>query len=143
MWNIIILGVIVYLAIKSKRIIVRLWSSLDSTTKLQIIERPTHYRNYNDYIHLSEIIHWDVVPRMGESISIIKSDMNSALKLILDKNTTDPDITMQELANQWDTLGRDFRNYELFRVFFKTIAVTVPTTRYRLSLVVAFINTAV
>lgn len=143
MWQFIGLLIVLFLAVKCKKFIARLWGSMDSTTKLQIIERPTHYRDYNPYIHLSEVIHWDVVPRMGESISIIRADIDSVLKLIVAKNTSDPDITMQELSNQWDTLGHDFKNYELFRVFFKTIATTVPTHRYRLTLAVAFINTAV
>lgn len=143
MWQLIGLIVLVFIFVKCKKGLVKLWGSLDSDTKLVIVEKPTHYRNYNQYIHLSEVIHWDVVPAMGESHHLIKQGIDGALELIIGSDGYTPEVTLSELADRWEQVGKNYKNYDLFLVFFRLLAKKSPTTQYQLRLVVGFINTAV
>ena len=143
MWNLIWIGIILYLAIKGKKGIAKLWGSLNSDSKLVLIEKPTKYRDYNIYIHLSEIVHWDVIPAMGEAQGLIRQDIEIVMKLLLESEKDDL-ISMHELVELWERVGTGSRNFELYTVFFKAIAKKVPHhQRYKLLNLVVIINAAV
>ena len=82
MWNLVWIILILYIVIKGKKGIAKLWGSLNSDSKLVLVEKPTKYRDYNIYIHLSEIVHWDVMPAMGETQGLIRQDIEGVLKLL-------------------------------------------------------------
>lgn len=143
MWNLFWIILIIILFVKGKKWLSKLWGSVNSDSKLVIVERPSKYREYNPYIHLSEVIHWEVMSEMGEARNLIRQDINGALELIIGSEGYAPEVTMTELAERWEQVGKNFRNYDLFSVFFRLIAKKAPIQRYQLKIVVAFINTAV
>lgn len=142
LFQITILSLIIYSLFKGKQLISKLWGSLDSTTKLKVVERPTHYRTYSPYIELCEIVHWEVVPAMGESISIIRSDFPQVVELLTNKDNST--VTMGEIVSRWDAVGKTIPNYQLIRVFFETaVKHTNQNQRYELAAVLNFIKVAI
>jgi hypothetical protein len=143
MWNLVWIILILYIVIKGKKGIAKLWGSLNSDSKLVLVEKPTKYRDYNIYIHLSEIVHWDVMPAMGETQGLIRQDIEGVMKLILESEKVEL-ISMHELVELWERVGTGSRNFELFTVFFKTLEKKVPHhQRYKLLNLVVIINAAV
>ena len=97
MWNLVWIILILYIVIKGKKGIAKLWGSLNSDSKLVLVEKPTKYRDYNIYIHLSEIVHWDVMPAMGETQGLIRQDIEGVMKLILESEKVEL-ISIHELV---------------------------------------------
>lgn len=135
--------VLVFVIVKFKKFIGKLWNSINSDTKINIVDRPSVYRNYNPYILLVEQIHWEVVPAMGESMTIIQSNLPDVIGLLRNSSALKQECTLRDLEFAWAEAGRGQPNEELFKIFFKAIANKNTTVRYESNELLSFIKVAV
>lgn len=124
----IIFLIVLYCLFKSRKLFGTMWNSVDSNTKITIVDKPTKYRTYNKYVHLIEIVHYDIVPAMGAASEIVEYEIDDIIGLL--KNHKAKQVNMKQLRNIWNSVNHDFKNTAVIDIFFRLLGEKIPNQTY-------------
>lgn len=118
MWNLILLIVVIYIFFKFKKTIKHFFSLRSELPSLDVKVKPGRYRNYHPAIYLTEVVHFDVLPHFGISISILK-DMNHYLNMVKYSEEVKLHRFIDDLIGELYTTKPD--NHQLYIIFLQKI----------------------
>lgn len=120
MWNIIFLVILIGLVVIYKGRVSESFNRLKSNTKVSF--RPK-YRDYNSMVNLSEQVQYGVVPEMGITIELIKTNYNDVMEMMLkDRHEV---ISVNQVIDVFRrNVDVTFPHYYLFELFFTQISQT-------------------
>lgn len=118
MWNIIFLVILIGIVVIYKGRVTDTVKRLKASTKISY--RPK-YRDYNPMINISEQVQYSVIPEMGITAELIRTNYNDVMEMML-KDRSDTIAVNQVIDVFRRNVDVTYSHYYLFELFFNQIS---------------------
>lgn len=116
--------VVIYIWFKSKAAIKRAWEKVRGSAKVDVRVRPGTYRNYTPLVNITEIVHFEVLVKLGLAKTIIEENFNDLQQQLLEK--LPESLTMGGFCVQAkkEMTERKYEHAAVFGIFFDELDKT-------------------